>query len=64
MNNLDVYLDLNRALARTDLRVAYDYSDSDYAFPFSGPPIQPDPTIDTVVECALEAARNGDERFC
>jgi len=39
VNNFDLYLDLIKALPNTDIRVAYNYSDSDNAFMFSGPRI-------------------------
>ncbi|MBI3401624.1 MAG: MtrB/PioB family outer membrane beta-barrel protein [Acidobacteria bacterium] len=40
VNNVDVYLDLNKLLANTNLRFSYDYSDSDNAFVHSGPRVQ------------------------
>jgi hypothetical protein len=39
VNNVSIYLDLVKALAKTDIHVAYDYSDSDQAFVHSGPRI-------------------------
>ena len=39
MNNFDLYLDLNKLLKDTIIRVNYDYSDSDNAFVHSGPRI-------------------------
>jgi MtrB/PioB family decaheme-associated outer membrane protein len=38
-NNLGLYLDLNRALARTDIRFGYDYTDSGNVFDYGGPRI-------------------------
>jgi len=40
VNNFDVFLDLNHAIANTNIRLTYDYSDSDNAFVHSGPRIQ------------------------
>ena len=40
VNSFDVYLDLNKAIKNTDIRLSYDYSDSDNAFVHSGPRIQ------------------------
>jgi hypothetical protein len=39
VNNFDLYLDLKKAVEHTDIRVSYDYSDSDNAFIHSGPRI-------------------------
>jgi len=39
VNNVGIYLDLLRAVRRTDIRVAYDYSDSDNSFVHGGPRI-------------------------
>jgi MtrB/PioB family decaheme-associated outer membrane protein len=39
VNNVLTYVDLIKALPRTDIRVSYDYSDSDQAFIHSGPRI-------------------------
>jgi hypothetical protein len=38
-NNLNVYMNLVKALPKTDIRVGYDYSDSDQAFIHGGPRI-------------------------
>ncbi len=38
-NNVSFYLNLVKALPKTDIRVAYDYSDSDQAFVHGGPRI-------------------------
>ncbi|MBI3490916.1 MAG: MtrB/PioB family outer membrane beta-barrel protein [Acidobacteria bacterium] len=40
VNNVNVYLDVLKAIAKTDIRLSYDYSDSDNAFIHSGPRIQ------------------------
>ncbi len=40
VNNFDLYLDLNKAIPNTNIRLSYDYSDSDNAFIHSGPRIQ------------------------
>jgi hypothetical protein len=40
VNNFDLYFDVLRAIKNTDIRVNYDYSDSDNAFIHSGPRIQ------------------------
>ena len=40
VNNATVYVDLIKAVAKTDIRVSYDYSDSNNAYLFSGPRIQ------------------------
>ena len=39
VNNFDVYVDLPKLIEKTNLRVAYDYSDSNNAFLFGGPRI-------------------------
>ena len=39
VNNFDLYLDLKKAIEHTDIRVTYDYSDSDNGFTFGGPRI-------------------------
>lgn len=39
INNFDVYLDLTRAIRNTDIRLSWDYSDSDNAFKHDGPRI-------------------------
>ncbi|MDO8835882.1 MAG: MtrB/PioB family outer membrane beta-barrel protein [Vicinamibacterales bacterium] len=39
VNNFDVYVDLLRAITKTDIRIAYMFSDSDNAFLFGGPRI-------------------------
>jgi hypothetical protein len=39
VNNASVYLNLVKALPKTDIRVGYDYSDSDNAFVHGGPRI-------------------------
>lgn len=39
VNNFDVYLDLLKAIKKTDIRVAYMFSDSDNAFVHGGPRI-------------------------
>jgi hypothetical protein len=39
VNNFDLYLDLNKAVQNTNIRITYDYSDSDNAFIHSGPRI-------------------------
>jgi hypothetical protein len=39
VNNFDLYFDLIKALPNTDIRVAYNYSDSDNAFALGGPRI-------------------------
>ena len=39
VNNLGLYLDLTRAVRNTDIRFAYDYSDSDNSFVHGGPRI-------------------------
>lgn len=39
VNNFDLYLDLPKMAKKTNVRVAYDFSDSDNAFNFSGPRI-------------------------
>jgi hypothetical protein len=38
-NNVSVYLDLIKAIAKTDIRASYDYSDSNQSFLFGGPRI-------------------------
>ncbi len=40
VNTFDVYLDINKAIQNTDIRVGYDYNDSDNAFVHGGPRIQ------------------------
>jgi len=40
VNNASLYVDLTKAFANTDIRLAYDYSDSDNAYVHSGPRIQ------------------------
>ncbi|TAK16529.1 MAG: hypothetical protein EPO35_05105 [Acidobacteria bacterium] len=40
VKNFGAYLDLIKAIAKTDIRFSYDYSDSDNAFVHSGPRIQ------------------------
>ncbi len=40
VNNMDVYLDILKAIPNTDVRISYDFSDSDNAFLHSGPRIQ------------------------
>lgn len=40
VNNATVYLDLIKAIEKTDIRVSYDYSDSNNAYIYSGPRIQ------------------------
>ena len=40
VHNFDVYLDLNRTVRNTDIKFAYDFSDSDQGFVHSGPRIQ------------------------
>jgi MtrB/PioB family decaheme-associated outer membrane protein len=40
VNNVDAYLNLQKVLPKTDVRVAYVYSDSDNAFVHGGPRIQ------------------------
>lgn len=37
INSFDVYFDLLRAIRNTDIRLSYDFSDSDNAFTFGGP---------------------------
>jgi len=39
VNNFDIYLDLPKIIRKTNVRVAYDYSDSDNGFLFGGPRI-------------------------
>lgn len=39
VNNFSVYMNLVKALAKTDIRFGYDYSDSDQAFVHGGPRI-------------------------
>jgi MtrB/PioB family decaheme-associated outer membrane protein len=39
VNNVDVYLDLPKIVRRTNVRIAYSYSDSDNGFLFGGPRI-------------------------
>ena len=39
VNTFTAYVDLLKALKKTDIRVAYDYSDSDQGYVFSGPRI-------------------------
>ena len=39
VNNFDVYLDLPKIVPKTNVRVAYDYTDSDNGFIFGGPRI-------------------------
>ena len=39
VNNVGLYLDLTRAVRNTDIRFAYDYSDSDNSFVHGGPRI-------------------------
>src|SRR5262249_17585879 len=39
VNTVNVFLDLLQALPKTDIRVSYDYSDSDNVFIFGGPRI-------------------------
>ena len=39
VNNFSVYLNLVKALPKTDIRIAYDYSDSDQGFVHGGPRI-------------------------
>ena len=39
VNNFGVNLDLNRAIAKTNIRFGYDFTDSDNAFIYSGPRI-------------------------
>lgn len=39
VNNFDVYLDLIKAIQKTDVRIAYMFSDSDNGFLFGGPRI-------------------------
>lgn len=39
VNNFDVYLDLLKAIQKTDIRIAYMFSDSDNAFVHGGPRI-------------------------
>ena len=40
VNNATIYLDLIKAIEKTDIRVSYDYSDSNNAYVHSGPRIQ------------------------
>ena len=40
VNNATVYLDLIKAVAKTDIQVSYDYSDSNNSYIHSGPRIQ------------------------
>jgi hypothetical protein len=40
VNNVTFYVDLLKAVKNTDVRIAYDFSDSDNAFVHSGPRIQ------------------------
>lgn len=40
VNNVGVYLDLNQVIAKTNIRLGYDFSDSDNAFIYSGPRIR------------------------
>jgi MtrB/PioB family decaheme-associated outer membrane protein len=40
VNNFDAYVDLPKAISKTDLRFAYTYSNSDNAFVHGGPRIQ------------------------
>jgi MtrB/PioB family decaheme-associated outer membrane protein len=40
VNNANIYLDLIKAIEKTDIRVSYDYSDSNNAFVHSGPRIE------------------------
>src|SRR5262249_15367217 len=40
VHNFDIYLDLNRTIHNTDIKFAYDFSDSDQGFVHSGPRIQ------------------------
>jgi MtrB/PioB family decaheme-associated outer membrane protein len=40
VNNASIYLDLIKAFAKTDIRLSYDYSDSNNANLYSGPRIQ------------------------
>jgi hypothetical protein len=39
INNVNVFMDLLNAFRRTDIRVGYDFSDSDNAYDFGGPRI-------------------------
>jgi hypothetical protein len=39
VNSVSVYLDLIKAIAKTDIRASYDYSDSDQSFVHGGPRI-------------------------
>jgi len=39
VNNFDVYVDLLKAITKTDVRVSYNFSDSDNAFAHGGPRI-------------------------
>jgi MtrB/PioB family decaheme-associated outer membrane protein len=39
VNNFDLYLDLPKIIRKTNVKVAYDYSDSDNGFTFGGPRI-------------------------
>ena len=39
VNNFDLYVDLPKAIEKTDIHLAYDYSDSDNGFTFGGPRI-------------------------
>jgi MtrB/PioB family decaheme-associated outer membrane protein len=40
VNNADVFVDLTQAIPHTDIRLNYEYSDSDNAFIHSGPRVQ------------------------
>jgi hypothetical protein len=56
VNNFDLYLDVKKAVTNTDIRVSYDYSDSDNAFVHSGP---------RIVELSTNTALTpGDTRPC
>ena len=39
VNNFNAYLDLRKAIQKTDIRLNYDYSDSDNGFTYGGPRI-------------------------
>jgi hypothetical protein len=65
VNNFDVYLDLLKAIKKTDIRFGYTYSDSDNSFVHSGPRITALQTntagnpLDTSKPCSSYGAVSG-----
>lgn len=47
VNNYDIYVDLLKAITKTDVRIAYTFSDSDNAFMHGGPRI---PVLSAVID--------------